>query len=338
MCSIVKEKLINEVVTAMSKTLDVTQLRQLQYVISIVFKDIECSTKKQTLSVELCDNGKLLRNYLVCKKISNMAVSSLRSYYFRITNFITFIGDADLLSCDINTFRLYFLELEKQGNSPVTIDNVRRILKAFYQWLVDEEYLDRNPLAKIPKIQHPLRLPRFVSESEIALLRSGCRSWREIALLEFCLSTGLRVSEITEVKFMDIDWKEGSFTLVGKGNKERVAYLNDKALQACLMYIRERNDSGIVSSYLFCPSRGEHVGNLTAESINKILHEIGYRVGIYDVTVHAIRRYFATNLANHNVPPEIIQLLMGHSSFNTTVTYYIRPNNSKAREAIRMFT
>lgn len=333
-----KELIINEVLASMSCTLDVEQLKTLQYQLSMILRDVDIVPTKQTLTTELCDNSKLIKNYLVCKKIANAANNTLQSYYYRITQFVTFINGNSLLDCDTFTFRYYFAYLENEGNSPVTVDNVRRILKAFYQWLVDEEYLNRNPITKIPKIQQPIRIQHFYTEDEMQRVRSACKSWREVAIVEFLLSTGLRISEVVNVKFSEINFQEGYFRVIGKGDKERYAFLNQKAIHAIVLYIRERNQMGIVSPYLFTSSRGTVNGALSVEAFNKILHEIGSRVGLYDLTCHCFRRYFAQVLANNNVPQTVIVLLLGHSDFKTTYQYYLPQQIDVAREAVGKFT
>lgn len=330
-----KERLIKEVVTAMSFHLNSEQSNQLINVLTTVFADIQMTPTKNALAQHIITNEKLVKNYYVCKKVNQMGDSSLKTYLYHIKKFVDFIRNEDLLKVDTNTVRLFLINLEKGGMSEISRDNVRRVLKAFYQWLVDEEYLHKNPVAKIPKIKEPQRIKRYFTELEIETIRDACINKRELALVDLLISSGLRVAEVSTIRISEINWDEGRFTVIGKRNKQRYGWMTVRAQKHIKEYLKERENKGIHSDFLFCRTRFPYDNPIGKEGVAKILKNIGKRCNIADIHVHGIRAFFATNLSDKGIPGETIQLLMGHDSYATTIRYYCRPNNDKAKNAVR---
>jgi site-specific recombinase XerD len=206
--------------------------------------------------------------------------------------------------------------------------------------LEDENYIKKNPVRKLKKLKEPHRIKKFFSELEIEKLRDSCKTKRELALVDLLISSGLRIGEIPKIKLKDINWDNGSFTVIGKGNKERICYLNVKAKKHVREYIDTRNEKGLISDYLFCRERklkNNEDKPLCKEEIGRILKNIGNRCAVCDIHVHGIRAYFATNLSNKGVTPTIIQSLMGHESYSTTVRYYCNQNTQDTRKAVSMY-
>ena len=329
-----KEKVINEILKAMSHHLSGLQLSQLTETLTHVFENLEIEVTNNTLVTDIQTSEKLVQMYLVCQKINGIADSTITAYKFTIKKFMEFVDFKAWDKIDTNTVRLYLYQCEKRGNSKTTIDNIRRNLSAFCQWLEDEGYIQKNPCKKISRIKEPSRLKRFFSEYEVEMLRDSCKTKKEMALVDLLISSGLRIGEIPTIKVSEIDWNEGKFHVIGKGNKERVGYLTVRAKKHLREYILERETHGITSDYLFCRSKAPYDVPIGKQAINKTLKQIGDRCNLPDIHVHGLRAYFATNLSKHGVSADIIQLLMGHESYSTTVRYYCAPNMDLARKAV----
>lgn len=330
----IKEQLITQIIQTMSNTLDKLQLSQLTEVLSTTFRDVEMEPTNNALTVDLTTNEKLVQTYFVCQKINGMADSTIKAYRFTLVKFMEFANYISWDKVDTNLIRLFLLKCEKQGNKKTTVDNARRNLNTFFQWLENEDYISKNPCRKICRIKEPSRIKRYFSEFEMEALRDSCKNKKELALIDLLISSGLRVGEVPTIKISDIDWNEGQFQVIGKGNKERYGYMNVRAKKHLLEYLKERESRGIVSDYLFCSSRSPYDRPIGKQAINKIIKKIGARCNMNDIHVHGIRSYFATNLSKHGVSAEIIQLLMGHESYSTTVRYYCKPNLSEAKAAV----
>lgn len=146
----------------------------------------------------------------------------------------------------------------------------------------------------------------------------ACRTPREKAMLEFFYSTGCRVSELCNVKKSDIDWRENSVHLFGKGKKHRTSFINAKCEVALTEYIAQRKDE---CEYLFVSERAPH-DKLEKASIEKAIKKLAERAGINKrVTPHILRHTTATQAVNNGMAIEEVSKLLGHASISTTMVY-----------------
>lgn len=328
-----KDQFINEIVCAMSNTLNQLQSSQLINILSYMLKDIELIATNNQLSVDLQNNHKILNCFFACKKIDGMSKETERTYKFDIGHFMDYVNWMPLTKIDTNVIRLYLLHLEQKGNSKTTIDNNRRVLNTFFQWLEDEDYIRKNPCRKIKRIREKQVIKKFFSELDMEKLRDACKNIRELALIDLLISSGVRVGEVPTIKISEIDWNEGSFIVTGKGDKQRMCYMTVRAKKHLQDYLKERSKKGIESDYLFCRMKAPYT-KIGKAAIAKTVKTIGQRCGMEDIHIHGIRAYFATNLSDKGIPAQVIQALMGHESYSTTVRYYCKLNTSSARAAV----
>lgn len=329
-----KEKIINEIIRLMSDCMDKNQTARLLDALSVTLQDVEFVSNKNALSTDMVDNKKIINSFIVCKRIDGLSTSSEKAYLYTLKNFMEFTHYSALTKIDTNAIRCYLIHLEQKGNSKTTCDNNRRNLNSFFQWMEDENYITKNPCRKIKRIKEPFRLKRFFSEMEIEKLRDACETKRELALIDLLVSSGLRIGEVPGIKLTDINWNSASFTVIGKGNKQRRCYMNIKAQKHVREYLKEREQMGIVSKYLFCRERAPFDKELCKEEIGRIVKRVGERCDVTDIHVHGIRAYFATNLSNKGIATAIIQALMGHESYSTTARYYCNQDADNAKKAV----
>lgn len=329
-----KDRVINDILLGVSSKLDQKQLQHLRNVLNIVLADVDISESRDLPSTDVQNNLKLVRLFVACKRIDGLSKNSEMAYLRTIRSFMDFSENIPLTDVSVNTIRAYLYKLEIKGNKKTTCDNNRRNLRSFFQWLEDEGYIQKNPVRRIKRMKEPQRLKKFFSELEIEKLRDACVSKRELALVDLLISTGLRVGEISQIKVSEINWSNNSFCVIGKGDKQRRCYMNVRARKHVIEYLQERKEQGIISDYLFCPVRAPYNKELCKEEFGRIIKKIGKRCGVEDIHIHGIRAYFATNLSRKGVAPSIIQELMGHESYNTTVRYYCNIDLSDAEQAV----
>lgn len=328
-----KEQFINEIVSAMSNALDNSQSTQLINTLSIMLKDVELIATNNQLSTDLQNNHKILNCFFACKKIDGMSFDTEKTYKFDIGKFLDYINWMPLTKVDTNVIRLFLLHLEQKGNAKTTVDNNRRVLNTFFQWMEDEDYIHKNPCRKIKRIKEKKMVKKYFTELDMEKLRDACKNIRELALIDLLVSSGVRVGEVPTIKISEIDWNDGSFIVTGKGNKQRICYMTVRAKKHLQDYLQIREKKGIISDYLFCRMKAPYT-KVGKAAIGKVVKLIGERCGIQDIHIHGIRAYFATNLSDKGIPTQVIQALMGHESFSTTSRYYCRPNTKIAREAV----
>lgn len=202
-----------------------------------------------------------------------------------------------------------------------TVARKLAVIKSFYRWCVDEEMLLRNPANKIRPPKQPKRLPKAITATELETLREACESLRDRALIEVMYSTGCRLSEVAGMKLTDIDWRQSSLSVVGKGNKERIVYLNEKAVYHLKKYLAEREYDENESEYLFTTSVRPY-RKMASASIRTVICKISDRSNLNKhIHPHVLRHTFATLAMDNGIELGDLQQLMGHVNSSTTLRY-----------------
>ncbi|WP_409068870.1 tyrosine-type recombinase/integrase [Clostridium caseinilyticum] len=215
-----------------------------------------------------------LQIYLATKKLDGLSKKTLKNYEY---NLLIFARHLRKPLAAISTMDLrMFLAVRCKNMKATSVNGQITILKSFFSWLHDEEYIPKNPAAKLKQTKEPKRLRHALSEEEIELLRQASKTDREKALIEFLVSTGCRLSEVVGINKNDIDWNEMSLNVIGKGNKERKVYFSTKAKILLKKYLLARSDENIA---LFVTSKKPH-GRLGGRSVQREIKKIADRAGI----------------------------------------------------------
>ncbi|CZQ97839.1 tyrosine-type recombinase/integrase [Trichococcus collinsii] len=194
-------------------------------------------------------------------------------------------------------------------------------IKAFYKWMTAEEFILHDPTAKIRTPKQEKRLPKAMSPDELEMIRDACETKRERALVEVFYSTGCRISELSGMKTAEIDWRSGSLPVIGKGNKERIVYLNGKAIYELRKYLSEREFEEDECEYLFSTVRRPYK-QMGTTAIRNVINKVASRVETSKkVTPHVFRHSMATNAINNGIELGDLQQLLGHSNPSTTLRY-----------------
>ena len=248
-------------------------------------------------------------------RLEGKSEKTIDQYYRIVCNFLKAIGKPikKILTGDIRYYLARYLTDRKVQKS--TLDNQRRGLSAFFGWLATEGYIDKNPMLRVKRIKVDYKIKKAFSDMEVEQLREAANTAKEKALIEFLLSTGCRVTEVSRLHVQDIDFNKKECIVYGKGNKERKVYLTDKCLFYLNLYLTTRNEE---STSLF--TNRNHYG-ITKGNIETLLRKIGKRAGVDKVHPHRFRRTFATNAINKGMPVQYVQKILGHKSLNTTMIY-----------------
>lgn len=322
-----KELIFKKVILVMSSVMNKENLELLKRTLVKELEGYEIYEKenKELPAVYTERNVKLIEFFLGCKRIEGKSEKTIASYENTLKTFLNYF-DVDLLTVDTNTFRMFFIEMEKRGNCSVSMDNKRRKLNAFYNFLVEEDIIKKNPLRKMGRIKQEQKIKTPYSEIEIAKLKEACKTKREKAYIDLLLTTGIRNDELCSIKLNDIDFINKSIIINGKGAKQRFVYLNERCVFHLQDYLNEREMNCIESEYLFCNERRTKVDGelcykkLNPNNFNSIVKKLTYRANIKNGYVHRFRRTFCCNLLEVS---DLItaQTLMGHSKIETTRGY-----------------
>lgn len=265
----------------------------------------------------------LFCNYLLIdKKYSNNTIESYKRDLVKIDNYlnksINNIKDTDI--------KKYLEYLTNENESKTSISRNISTLRSFYKFLLIEKVTNYNPMENIDMPKLDKRLPKTLDEEDIDKLLDikliDNYSYRNKAMLELMYATGLRVSELVNLKVHDIDLDMAIVRTMGKGSKERIIPIGDYALYYIKIYLEDYRDSMLkkdYNDYLFLNNHGKQ---MTRQGFFKILNTIASTNGIKkDFSPHTLRHSFATHLLNHGADLRSIQELLGHSDISTTQIY-----------------
>lgn len=257
-----------------------------------------------------------LMMYFAVKKLDGLSEKTLKNYRYQLVTFASFLHKpiANVTTTDL---RMY-LAAKCKNMKKTSTNTLISTLKSFFGWLFDEEYIPKNPMTKIKSTKEPKRLRHALNQEELELLRQACKTKRELALCEFLIATGCRLSEVVGIDKSDINWHEMSLYVIGKGNKERKVYFNIKAKILLKQYLNSRNDD---TEALFVTSKGTH-SRLGGRSIEREIKNIAERAGLdKSVYPHLFRHSYATHNLNSGMSLPVLQQLMGHEDSATTMIY-----------------
>lgn len=276
--------------------------------------NVETKTTEQ-IKADLLDN---IRLYISSKRLEGLSELTLSDYYRELVMFEYYV-DKPTVQITTSDIRRYLASNDAVMAS--TNSKKLSVIKSFFTWLVDEEIILRNPSARIKQMKQPKRLPKALTATELEQLREACHTLRERAMIEVMYSTGCRLSEVANMKRKGVDWSSGSMSVIGKGNKERVVYLNPKAKYHMERYIEECEEGENECDYLFSTERRPY-RQLKNKSIQDVISKIANRTNIKKkITPHVFRHTMATLAMENGIELGDLQQLLGHESANTTLRY-----------------
>ena len=330
-----KQELINRIIQMIIKYGCFRQ--EMASDLEIILSDYDVDSRHtEIIAINEDENQMLVRKFITAKIVKGLSERTLKYYKETIDQFLRRMQKniSDVTADDI---RLYIaLRRKKDGVTDTTAGNELRNLRSFYNWLYTEELIKSNPISKIESIKKAKTKKNAFTEYEIELIRGKCNTARETAIIETLLSTGCRVNELVHIKREDV--KGDSVLVHGKGNKDRIVYLNAKAHIALERYMDERKDK---SKFLFPKSSASLQDNrirtmrgdwykipdmvmdepADISSIEATVRKIGKRAGVKKTHPHRFRRTCATFALRRGMPIEQVSKMLGHEQISTTQIY-----------------
>ena len=261
------------------------------------------------------------REYL--KYELNYSDYTIKNYCLHITKFFEYLDSNkisynNLTKDDIIDY-LKYLDSQKYANRTISI--ILSSLRSFYDFLMESKVIETNIFNSVSNPKLEKKLPNFLSYEQIrAILDSipndDILNIRNKLIIELLYATGIRVSELVNLKVSDIIFSERKIRIFGKGKKERIVYYGDYASIAIDNYLNTRNSN---NEYLILNKDGNKI---SVRGIEKIIDKMAITASVNcNVTPHTFRHTFATHLLNEGADIKSVQELLGHSSLNTTEVY-----------------
>lgn len=286
--------------------------------LSIHVEDYDIEERETALSPCTTLLMECYQAFIVSKKIEGISDNSLKTYNYYMQDFIENIFKP-LENISTNDIRIYLYNLQKRrhvGNR--SLDSRRVVIGSFFNYCVQEGYIQNNPCSKIGNIKFE-QIPRKpLTDVEIELLRSACKTYREKAIVEVLYSTGCRVTELINLNKSDVSFQDKEVLLYGKGNKKRISFINAKAEVALKKYLFTRTDS---EDALFVTER-KPCKRLSKNSVEAIIKALGKRANLQrPIYPHLIRHTTATDALNRGMEITTLQKFLGHSDIKVTTIY-----------------
>lgn len=267
------------------------------------------------------------KRYLLLER--GLSANTIDAYMRDLSKLVSFMEERNLSLKQIDYYKLQMLldELYKQGIKPRSIARIISGLKSFFKFLVLDEFLEDNPaqLLETPKVG--LKLPSVLSVEEIDQILgvidvSTVEGARNYAIIETLYSCGLRVSELTNMRFTDLYFDEGYIRVSGKGGKQRLVPISETAIKKIKSYLLHRNKINVKKGsedVLFLSARGTAISRITVFHYIKLYAQ---QAGIEkEISPHVFRHSFATHLLERGANIRVIQEMLGHENITTTEIY-----------------
>ena len=231
----------------------------------------------------------------------------------------------------VNHIRLYLHEISvnaKTGKplSKATLNQRKAIIRSFFKWLYEEEYIQKDPSTRIKSERSNSKPRTAFRDTQIEALRMACDSKRTRAMIDLLYSSGIRISECVGLDITDVDFERREIVVYGKGEKWRTAFIDAPAVVSLKTYLSSRSDR---NPALFVSAREPH-DRITTSAVRKKLHELSGKAGVPNVIPHRFRYTFATAAIEHGMPIESVQAILGHTQIGTT-THYAHTSTEKIR-------
>lgn len=259
----------------------------------------------------------VLEEYLHNLRILGRRDSTIVSYRRFLLRFTECVAKP-LDEVRVRDIRRFLMTEEQRGNCRNSINTKIAQLRSYFKWLEREEYVDRDPMKKIDKARVDEAPPKFLTHEEIERMREATQSMRLVdrVIFEVLYSGGLRVSELVDLDWGDVDLGSRQATVTGKGGKTRSVPLSTRAVMLLTRYRDEREDTNpwvLQSNFR---------QRMSKASIERRVNLMGEKAGLTKwITPHCLRHSFATHLLEAGTPLDMVQTLLGHAQVNTTQVY-----------------
>ncbi len=242
-------------------------------------------------------------------------VENYDRYLVRFIGWAKISNPADITEHAVRNYRLWLNRFTDEHGDPLKRQTQKYYVIALRSFL---KYLSRHDIKsldaeKIELAKLPARELDLIDPSDLERLLAAPENPRDKAILELLFSTGLRVSELANLKKDAVDLKKNEFSVRGKGEKIRVVFLSDGAKNAVRKYLEKENTASVASEFLF---------PVTPRSIQRMIKKCAVKAGISKkVTPHVLRHSFATDLLQNGADIRSVQALLGHANISTTQIY-----------------
>lgn len=272
------------------------------------------------------------RAYIIVEK--NFSEHTAKGYASDVLSFLIWLEEIGVEEVDFNKIREYLRFIHKYNYKKTTISRKISALRTFYKYLYRERIVEFNPVSGISAPKRDKSLPKFLTKDEIEQILNNVNiespaGYRNRAILELLWATGMRISELSGLNFGDLNLEHNEIKVLGKGSKERIVLVSERAKSYLERYIH--NARSLVAKNFPVPSPDiedspvfiNNTGfRLNTKTIRNVINSVVEKAELpKHVTPHMFRHSFATYLIENGADLRVVQELLGHASISNTQIY-----------------
>lgn len=323
MIEVNQSTLINDILTSLQDIDSVNDevIRSIKNVLQFKLSEFVITKEESTeLTTHMDSNLVLLKQYLISMHLRGCTKSSISVYKLECTNLLTYINKniKEITYTDIMQYMAYG-KLSKHWKD-TTYNNKLHVLKGFFSWLYEEQYICINPSLKIKpaKVEH--KLGKVITSEQRELIRCACTNERDLSIVDLLYSSGMRISELVSLNRSDINFQTLTATVYGKGKKERVIYFSAPCKVHLQKYLQSRSDN---NEALFVGYRKPN-NRLSIDGIQHMLKNLCTSPELKGINLspHVFRRSVGTDMLNKGATLEIVAEKLGHVNMQVTKDCY----------------
>ena len=308
-----KMDLVREVERNLSNVLTAQSMAD---ALRILSDALENYSVEKILTEAPADGDDLMEIYMSAMRVEGRSEKTLEQYRGVLRRMLAGVN-VKTRRVTVYHLRQYLASEKARGISDRTLEGNRQVFSAYFNWLQREGLIDKNPTANLGAIKHAKKQKDVFTEVDMEKLKFGCTCDRDRAILYFLRATGCRISEMVQLNREDVDLQNLRCKVLGKGNKERIIYMDAVTAMSVRRYLDGRADR---EPALFIGSRMER---LQPGGVRYMLQQLAARTGVHHVHPHKFRRTAATSLIRHGMPIQEVASILGHDKLDTTMQYVV---------------
>lgn len=271
------------------------------------------------------------KSYIIIEK--NFSQHTAKAYYSDVLGFLLWMGEQSCEDVNFSKVREYLHFIQRFNYKKSTIARKIASIRTFYKFLYRERKVDSNPAMNLISPKRGKTLPKFLTPNEVESILNNVKidtpaGYRNRAILELLWATGMRVSELSGLNFGDLNLANNEIRVLGKGSKERIILVTDRAKSYLERYIETARplipkgfplEKPTESSPVFINNTGYR---LQTKTIRNVINDVVEKIALpKKVTPHVFRHSFATHLIENGADLRVVQELLGHASISNTQIY-----------------
>lgn len=271
------------------------------------------------------------KSYIIAEK--NFSKHTAKAYCSDILSFLVWMDEQSCEDINFSKVREYLHFIQKFNYKKTTIARKIASLRTFYKYLYRERKVDSNPAMNLTNPKRPKSLPKFLTPDEVEQILNNTKietpaGYRNRTILELLWATGMRISELSGLNFGDLNLEHNEIRVFGKGSKERIILVTNRAKSFLERYIESARD--LIPKGFPVPDKSEDspvfINNtgyrLQTRTVRNVINEVVEKINLpKHVTPHMFRHSFATHLIENGADLRVVQELLGHASISNTQIY-----------------